>query len=292
MGTRVALVLAIVLGFIAALGVRTALQQQRRAERERYRPIEIVIARGYLEEGTVLQARQMEKKAVAAEHAVGGMMVWAERLLYEGRVVTRPIQSGEPIFKQFLDEPSTRKRPALESMVREGYRAFPLRVDDVSGVAGMIRPGDYVDVIGTFDIAGSASRQSGPVQETKTVTLLQAARVLALDGRTMALPDAARGGAGYRTVTLEVVPWDALRLANAQARGRVRLLLRAPGDLRRLPDHVRERPVHWDITAEFGETVAHTRVPASVRAPAMAAPGGEEAGPRDERQAPVEEAAE
>jgi pilus assembly protein CpaB len=273
MGTRVALVLAIVLGFIAALAVRTALEQQRLAEQRKYRPIEIVVARAYLGEGTVLTAAHMAKKQVAAEHAVGGMMAWAERLLYEGRIVTRPLQEGEPVFKPFLEEPAARKRPALESIVKEGFRAFPLRVDDVSGVAGMIRPGDYVDVIGTFDITDAGG--AGPVQATKTVTLLQAARVLALDGRTMALPAAARGGAGYRTVTLEVAPWDALRLANAQARGRVQLLLRAPGDLGRLRDAVRERPVHWDVTAEYRDTIPHTRAPSPPGAASAA--GGEAA---------------
>jgi len=57
------------------------------------------------------------------------------------RVVLSPLEKGEP-------DPASQKSPdpgsgaLLSSLLEEGKRAVTLRVDDVRGVAGFIRPGD------------------------------------------------------------------------------------------------------------------------------------------------------
>lgn len=113
-------------------------------------------------------------------------------------------------------------RGSLSARIRPGYRAVSVRVDDVTGVAGFIVPGDLVDV--------QYISEPNPTTETpiyRSDVLLQSVRVLAIDqsqNRRQDAPEVAR------TVTLEVSHMDAQALSIAQERGTLSLVLRAVGE--------------------------------------------------------------
>jgi len=70
--------------------------------------------------------------------------------LFEGqgeRVVLSNLAYAEPILVNKVTGPNG--KASLSSRIRPGFRAFTIRVDDVSGVAGFVVPGDVVDVIYT-----------------------------------------------------------------------------------------------------------------------------------------------
>ena len=99
-------------------------------------------------------------------------------------------------------------------------------VDAVSGTAGLIWPGDRVDLILTQEVA----EQGTPVgRRTFGETVLKDVRVIAVDQQLAhgVTPDAANAGQGNRTVTLEVLPEAAERVAVAVRLGRVSLTVRA-----------------------------------------------------------------
>ncbi|MCR4427582.1 MAG: Flp pilus assembly protein CpaB, partial [Firmicutes bacterium] len=136
------------------------------------------------------------------------------------------IASGQEILvKSLVGEEKRLTR--LAYAVPVGKRAVSVQVDDVSGVSGMLRPGDRVDVLGTFDVPGGAGQPfSG------TTIFLQNIEVLAVGQSLSDAAPAEGGGAGgkYGTVTLAVTPADARPLTLVSERARIRLALRSPVD--------------------------------------------------------------
>jgi len=111
-------------------------------------------------------------------------------------------------------------------LLKDGMRAASVRVNDVSGVSGFIKPNDTVDVLITRQAIG-AQREA-----QVTDVLLQNVRVMAIDQQSEskdATPSVAR------TATLEVSPLDAQKLALGQQLGSLSLVLRKPGEEQNVP---------------------------------------------------------
>jgi pilus assembly protein CpaB len=117
----------------------------------------------------------------------------------------------------------------LAAVLRPGMRATTVGVDAVSGTAGLIWPGDHVDVILT-QLHEDQSIPAGHRASAETV--LADVQVIAIDqqlmqGATAASPDS---GAGH-TVTLEVTADQAERVALAGRLGHLSLIVRAADSL-------------------------------------------------------------
>jgi pilus assembly protein CpaB len=99
--------------------------------------------------------------------------------------------------------------------------AFTIRVNDVAGLAGLVGPGDYVDVFLTYHSRGdmASSNKSG------VVVLLQNVRVLAVDQATERSKGKGKGKAP-KSVTLEVNTEGAQKLALAGQVGQLSLALK------------------------------------------------------------------
>jgi pilus assembly protein CpaB len=111
---------------------------------------------------------------------------------------------------------------ALPVRLRPGMRAVSIPVDRVKDVAGLIQPGDRVDVI-----AIPPAKSNGP--PAKAATILRGIRVLAV-GNALENPSATPSPQeeDASTVTLEVSPSQADLLAWADANATLRLALRSP----------------------------------------------------------------
>lgn len=113
-------------------------------------------------------------------------------------------------------------RGSLSARIRPGYRAVSVRVDDVTGVAGFIVPGDLVDI---QYVSEPNPELEKPVYRSDII--LQSVRVLAIDQSDNRNQDAPKVA---HTVTLEVSHMDAQALAIAQEGGIISLVLRATGE--------------------------------------------------------------
>ncbi len=70
----------------------------------------------------------------------------------EGLLTTRPFRANEPLVRSALTEPGLSQQiPPLEAN-RPRDKAYPMVVDSLSGVADQIKPGDFVDIIATFNV--------------------------------------------------------------------------------------------------------------------------------------------
>lgn len=116
----------------------------------------------------------------------------------------------------------------LPVQVRAGMRAVTISIDKVKGIAGLIEPGDRVDVM---------SIPPGSAPGGYASTILRGLRVLAV-GTTIDTPSSTPGPQDQNstTVTLEVTPRQGDLLANADATTSLRLALRSPKEpIRSLP---------------------------------------------------------
>lgn len=124
----------------------------------------------------------------------------------------------------------------LSAVLKPGTRAVAIRVDDVTGGAGLIRPGNLVDVI----VSGKFNHESSGFSEVATAkTLLNGVRVLAVN-RDIVLQDQGsksdssnsrlitRDNKG--TITLEVAPKEVELLTVARTMGTLSLSLCALED--------------------------------------------------------------
>lgn len=136
-----------------------------------------------------------------------------------GTVAIVPIKKGEQITFNKLTEPSI--RTGLAPQITPGKRAIAVPVNEISGVAKLVKPGDRVDIIGIFD--GGGGRQNRLAR-----TILQDVVVLAVGrnvtnnvprvlekeavGDGVRMTNLARFD-GFASVTLEVDPTQAQVMA-------------------------------------------------------------------------------
>ncbi len=149
------------------------------------------------------------------------------RASIEGALIRTYTDAGAPIVNANVLRP--RDRGFLAAVLPPGMRAVSIPVDQVSGVAGLIWPGDHVDVMLTELFAGSKEHQVQPGHQVMTETILYNARVIAVDQAIVqgASPTAGVTGKIAHTVTLEVDARDAQRLNVAENLGRMSLAIRA-----------------------------------------------------------------
>jgi pilus assembly protein CpaB len=133
----------------------------------------------------------------------------------DGRVAIMPISKGEPILFTKLAPEGT--AAGLGALLEEGKRALSVRVDDVSGVAGFIHPGDHVDVLVELLVPDSQG-------EHFSKTILQNVVVLTT-GQTWEQSNEKKPVL-VNSVTLQLTPEEAEILNLASNQGKIRLALR------------------------------------------------------------------
>jgi pilus assembly protein CpaB len=142
-----------------------------------------------------------------------------------GTVVRHPITAGEPVTRGALVAPGD--RGFLAAALGPGMRAVTVPVSAKTGVGGFVFPGDRVDLM----LTQTVKSDDGPPLKTSE-TILQNLRVLATDQSTETThtPDGKTVVRAFRTVTLEVTPRIAEKVAVSQTIGTLSLSLRSIAD--------------------------------------------------------------
>jgi pilus assembly protein CpaB len=135
------------------------------------------------------------------------------------RVALRPIASGEPVLPVMLT--GAGGRAIISATLPKDKRAVAVRVNDVAGVGGFVLPGDSVDVLLTRQ--PDTGNGPGAHVEQVTDTIVENVRVIAADQNAN---DASKDPQISKTVTLEVNPVQAQKLALAGQVGTLSLSLR------------------------------------------------------------------
>jgi len=140
----------------------------------------------------------------------------------EGRRPKTKIYKGAPILENQL---LTKGLSAgASSEIPKGYRVVPVKVDDISGAASLIRPGDRVDVLAHFE------RNCGKgIDVTKTQTILEDVKIFAIND-VYDLDGGQDKKISAKTVSLLVTPSQAEKVTLAAELGKLRLVMRSYED--------------------------------------------------------------
>ncbi|PLX86248.1 MAG: Flp pilus assembly protein CpaB [Desulfuromonas sp.] len=216
-GTVIALGVAVLFGVVAVILANRWLEARTLEERvvvkESVPLTKVVIATQDLNIGSRLT---MDKLALAdwpKSSLPAGAFENLEEV--EGRITVSKMIAGNPVMASGLAGEGA--GVGLVAVITHGKRAMSIKVDEVVGVGGFILPHTFVDVI-SVKKNGSSSNQTAK-------TILQKIEVLAIAQETFAEDGKAQI---VRTVTLEVDPKQAERLALATNEGKVHLVLRNP----------------------------------------------------------------
>jgi pilus assembly protein CpaB len=183
--------------------------------------VPLLIAAKPLRAGTLLKPEDLTVEQRPAKDVPAGARIdtAASRSDLLGALVRRNLAKGEAVLSADALNPGD--RGFLAAVLGSGMRAVTVGVDAVSGLAGLVWPGDRVDLILTQTQEGSAVP---PSRRVSGETVLHDVRVLAIDrqliqGATSESPESQAA----RTVTLEVTPSDAERVMVAARLGHLSL---------------------------------------------------------------------
>lgn len=132
------------------------------------------------------------------------------------RIAVSKLSPGQPLMAAELAAPGS--GAGLVAVINPGMRAMAIRVDEVIGVGGFILPNTFVDVIGVKQVGNDSNNKTAE-------TLLKKIKVLAVAQETQTEDGKAKL---VRTVTLEIRPRDAEKLALQVNQGPIHLVLRNP----------------------------------------------------------------
>lgn len=185
----------------------------------------VLVAQRALPVGTIITADAMSFQAWPKDMVQDAYFIDGEADIGKlmGTVVRFPITAGQPVTQGALVAPGD--RGFLAAALGPGMRAITIPVSAKTGVGGFVFPGDRVDLMLTQTVKGE-----GPALKTAE-TILRNIRVLATDQSTQTeTVDGKTVVRAFRTVTLEVTPRIAEKVAVAQTIGTISLSLRSIAD--------------------------------------------------------------
>src|SRR3972149_5867912 len=208
----------------------------------------VVVASQSIPVGTRITEEMVTLKTLSSDAVLVG--AYRDTGDVVGQVTRVPLVAGEQVIPTKVTATGAAiadmENPPLAYVVPEGMRAVSVEVSSVIGASGLIRPGDYVDVILTIEAAGQASTEGASgTRDQIARTILQNALVLSID-QSVASPVASDQGArppaqdgqsnaDASTVTLAVSPvhGEVLTVAETCGKnfgGRLALALRPFGE--------------------------------------------------------------
>ncbi len=226
------IIIALVLAALAACLTYYYISEKEAAVQADVTPVKVLVAKKPVNRGSLLTADKVAIVDVPGAYVMPGAISaatpkevakqWEE---YKNQFAMVPIAKGEQILPNKL----SKILPGFAGVVPDGMRIESFALDAAAAVGGHVKPGNRVDVLGTFE------HQYQGLKRITAVVLAQDILVTAVGNVTTA--DQAREGSrgavpagGSVTVSLALAPEDAVRLALSEQEGRLKLALRAMGD--------------------------------------------------------------
>ncbi len=211
------IVLSLVLALVSVFLIFRFLKTKER-EFSGGEPQRVVIAKTSLSKGISLTKDLLSYKLIPQDYIHPNAIPLKEVDLILSQPLRIDIKKGQLLLWENIGIEAA--RGGLSELLSKNERALTLAVDQVSGVAGLIRPNDRVDILGSFTLPNES--------KNITTTLMQNVTILAVGHETGA--NSSRLSSDYATVTLRVSPVESEILVFAEERGRLRMILRGRDD--------------------------------------------------------------
>ena len=246
------------LGFIGFAATHPAVHHQAALAPVQPVTVRVLVAAETIRAGSLLKPEDLVSKLipVAQRRPSESLDTAAARRALVGAMVRQSLSKGEPVRSADLLRPGD--HGFLAAVLKPGMRAVTVGVDDITGTAGLIWPGDRVDLILTETISNPALPLGHRIVAE---TVLSDVRVIAIDQRIVEGAAAGQPNSQAHTVTLEVTEAEAQKVQVAVRLGRLSLSVRSAETVAGIP----QRP-----TATWGADVSP-----ALNAETQAANGGQ-----------------
>jgi len=239
--TIILIAAAVVFALLGILGVNQVVHQEKQKvvddakmaiQNIQENQSAVLVAKKSIPRGAMVTPDMLDVKIFPKNYIQPQAVTSADRIA--GMMAVVPIEENDQITLNKLAFPKS--SGALSDVTPRGKRAISIQVDNIASLSGMIKAGDYVDVIALLAIPlndGSGKTVAQP----SVIPLFQNVKVLAV-GRDV-------GGAARETnryqkdegqtdanplITLALTSQEAALIAFVQEQGRIRLILRSPSD--------------------------------------------------------------
>ena len=235
-----ALTIAFILALVAMAMVFSYIKSREAGLVDMSTPVMVVVASGNIKEGSRLDEGNTILKEIPKRFVQPDSINDIDSL-YDS-VVTIPVLENTQILESMLATP---EQSGLAQKIPKNKVGYTISVNSVTGVAGLLQPGDYVNVLLSVELGEYTEENGVENQETLTMMALENVLILAVDqkSRRTAInqnvriagqsPGSIFGQDGdkqsmrddIKTVTLAVENEDCLKLTMAQELGSISLAL-------------------------------------------------------------------
>lgn len=228
MSTIIKFALLFLFAAIVAMIVRVVIVSSSRSSTPVVDTQRVRVSAADLPQGLLMRDEDLTWKNIPVAHLSPNAIVYGTPGAVElkGALLRHPVASGNVLGVDDVILPSD---PGfLAATLQPNMRAISVAVDDVSGNAGLIQPGDYVDVLLTQQMDRKTDNTS-PDFSVSSETVVEHVRVLA-SGSDIVRPKTGNPNDANnraRTVTLEVTPRMGEIVAVASHLGSLSLALRS-----------------------------------------------------------------
>lgn len=221
-GNKKILLLAVVLALVTSFLIYSYLQGIKKSENN-VEYTNVVVAVKTIEKRAEISSNDVKIEKVLKSYANAQACTDINEVM--GKRASDRIIQGEQILKDRL---IGEEKLLLSYAVPEGKRAVTINVNEATEVGDFIRPGDYVDILATFDKYEIEDNRQKIVYPRTSKVILQNILVLGM-GQLQDVPEGPRTELP-KTVTLAVTLQEAERLALGEEMGVLKMALRRVGD--------------------------------------------------------------
>ena len=243
---KLMIIIGVVLILMATFLAYNWLADQRRMDEERAvrafkkmqsTQVTVLVAKEDIPKGSAISPGSIGTQIVPENYVQPQAVTSFDRIA--DMVTTADISKGEQISLTKLTYAKQAGGGALSGLTPAGKRAVTVLVDNISSVAGMIKPGDYVDVMAALQVPvqvapGKQEGQLGILPLFQNVLVLavgqNSSTVSSQGSRYQKKEDESGNAQQNQMITLALAPQEASLIAFVQEQGKIRLILRSPAD--------------------------------------------------------------
>lgn len=210
---------SVTLGCCSAWSISTHLAKKSREleDRNRVEYVTVIVAARDLKQGDLLRQEDLKERIYQAQGIAHDVVHSDDMDSVIGKRLRSDLHQGAWVVSGALAEPTA---PRLADRLNPTLRAISLSVDSVNAMAGMLKPGDRVDLFVSFDHEG----------RRVTALLLGSVEIIATDQLTKdSVPPAENRERDYSTITVAVSPADSILLVAARQTGTISAAMSAQG---------------------------------------------------------------
>ena len=215
-------VIALVLSLVTASMIYTFLQSAATKAVSSESEV-VLVAKTNIPNRTRIAAEMVQEQRVPKEYIQPGAVREMPKAV--GTMTREEIVAGEQVLERRLLLPGAKS--GFSWVIPPGKRALTVAATEVTGVAGLLKAGDYVDVLVTVETQTGGGSFTQMAMQNIAVLSVNRDSLAGADNESLAketAKDLARNK--LTSITLAVSPDDAARITLAEEKGKVRFALR------------------------------------------------------------------